>query len=512
MKSPLLRLIPVALATSLLAGCEQDSTLIPCGQSISIPITPAQRFVRVKLQAGEECAWPMHLGQKSVQVGSTTQLHDVDVVVDIRVETELPEENETPAFVHASVDGQPQREPGWVGAFSLHTGEHVLRVSSDQAAELRFIFRYDGETPITVSEDHSLEWLPGNQVIDTTSLVGFKRMMGLISEDGHGGRLLEQWLSSFDPAGGPSRPGPAALLSQIQADQGTDPAQWDMDLVPFAISSVQNRIDLRDDATSCGTVRVVLTSTGDFENALHLNFLFKQVPVPLDYTPAGTLSCAFTALRWVRLSAGGATWLDSLYLQLEASLRRANFLHIQSSEKIGAETDYEFREWVLATNTDTATAAQLPNLLVSRPMFQAVDTERLNLAGPDRDAFIAFVTSNAESLAARTAVIPEAFLAVATRADGLTWVPLDLTGVPTTTLDALPQLRQQIEIVGCNGCHTSNSGTLLVHSRSSGGNRAHSPFMGAELSAREQALLDLAVSVPQSQNYGPLQANPVLPP
>ncbi len=512
MKSPLLRLLPAALAASLLAGCDQDDTLIPCGQSVSVPIQAVDSFLRVKLKAGETCAWPLHVN--SVPVPGTNPVEDraVNVLLELRVEVEAPEKDLTPEYVHASLDGVDQREPGWVGIQSLVTGEHVLRVTSERDAELRFYLRSEGELPRSLNSALSLEWPTNHRVVSNKDVVGLGRMMALISAEGHGGPLLAHWLGSFESAEGPSRSGPAALLAHLQSTKGADPALWNLDDLNFTVSSVQNRIDLRD-ANSCGQLRVVLTSpaTG-FEDAFQMVFLFQQPPRPLDYTPLGTLHCTSTALVWARLSAAGVqpvTAEDPLTSVLENILQRGNFLRVKTSEKIGAETDYEFREWILALNPDPTATPALRNILVNRPLFQTVDTPRLNTPGPERDAFLAYVGDNAAALHARTALIPQQFLAVAARADGVNWTPLDLTGVPQATLDAFPQLRQQIEVVGCTGCHRSRAGTQLIHSRRSGG---HSAYLVEELIARTVDLLRLSTGVPQPVPYGPLQANPVLPP
>ncbi|MDQ3266763.1 MAG: hypothetical protein M3Y59_24445 [Myxococcota bacterium] len=512
MKSPLLHLLPAALAASLLVGCDQDPTRKPCGQSVAVPIAPAYTFLRVKLEAGETCAWPLHVNARPEIVDNAVVYRPVDVLVELRVEVEAPERDTTPDSVHTSLDGVDQPEPGWVGIHTLATGEHVLRVTSDQAAELRFIIRSEGELPQSLNSALSLEWPTNNRVVSDKDVVGLGRMMALISAEGHGGPLLAHWLASFESTEGPSRSGPAALLAHLQAQRGADPALWNLDELNFSVSSVQNRIDLRD-ATSCGQLRVVITATDTgFEEAFQMVFLFKQPPRPLDYSPQGTLHCTATALVWARLSKSGALPTDGqnpIATAIGEVLQRANFLRVKTSEKIGAETDYEFREWVLAVNPDPAAAPALRNLLVNRPMFQTVDTQRLNTPGAERDAFIAYVSDNAAALNARTALIPQEFLAVATRADGVNWTPLDLSGVPQPTLDAFPQLRQQIEVVGCTGCHTSRAGTKLIHSRRNGG---HSAYLLEELSARTNDLLKLSTGVPEPVPYGPLQANPVLPP
>ncbi len=346
-------------------------------------------------------------------------------------------------------------------------------------------------------------WTDGAVLDDVVTL---SRVKAAASGEGHGGRLLQAWFERFATTAHSERLGPLLLLEEIESDLGSDASQWDLDGLPFTTTGVHNRLDLKTD-DSCGELRVSLASTHPIHEPLHLIFLFRQPPRPLDRTPQGTLHCQATARAWSALGAlddGAFTsaadaWVDAVLLPE----------HLIVSESLDFTiAPWEWRQWEKVDNPEAQTAPSLPFVLDNPPLFQTVDIPAVNAPGAVRDLFLAFVEENAAGLAERAVRIPEAFRARSARLnDGVPWVPLDLTGVDAAVLGSYPTLRQQIEIIGCPACHTADA--AFVQTRE---DRTFSSFYDVELEARAEWLRSLAHGVPLPVGFGPLQPDPVLHP
>lgn len=488
------------LAAVLLSGCEQDPARIPCGTGFSVPDF-GKTLVKVTLAEGESCVWPVFFPPK-LQQGNVV---DKDLLTEIRISAEVTGEAFGASFVTASMDGVPQREAGWVATGPYRTGEHTLRVEAQRAADIRIEIDARGELMRRqeIGADTSLEWLSGTAGATLLDVENLARMLRLLSEDGHGGRLLAHWLESFETTAHSSRPAIAALGDQLHASFGADPLQWPVDTLPFALIAVENRLDLRT-AETCGELRFVYAATSPGYESFRMVFRFGQPPVSTDRSPAGTLTCIGTAQRWAELSRDGVDPIedtDAFINLMEGLLKRTHFISIRTHEAAGGAAETEFREWRISENTDPATQGVLPTILTNVPLFQTVDVPRLNQAGPDRDAFLAFVNENAAGLDARTTVIPAEFLATSLRAAEDAWSSLDLSGLPAETQAAFPQLRKNIEVMGCAGCHLAGDAFSL---RTAGGAPV---FMSTELGARLDHLRALSQGQLQTTQFGPLQAN-----
>src|SRR5688572_1045743 len=81
-----------------------------------------------------------------------------------------------------------------------------------------------------------------------------------------------------------------------------------------------------------------------------------------------------------------------------------------------------------------------------------------HLAGAARDAFLFWVKANAAALDARTVSFPEKFRAQSIQvSQGMARTPLSLAGLDAEVAAQFPQLRKQIELVGCAACHTADA-------------------------------------------------------
>ena len=360
-----------------------------------------------------------------------------------------------------------------------------------------------------ILDERSLVFL-APALLDDASVVGLGRLMSTIAPDGHGGRLLERWFMRFATTAHSERVGPALLLEQTADLQGDDASTWDLDLLPFVVTGVHNRIDLAARAVGghCGEFRVSLASVDDTVEPFHVIFLFRMPAADGDVDDAGVVHCRATARSWALLSAHdddtpSAAFLDDARAMLERYLTEENFLLAESVEFTIAP--WEWRQWVKVPNDDVG----LPFVFDNPPLFQTVDTTRLNQAGATRDSFLSFVEENADGLDARVVEIPETFRAPSARVnEGVPWIPLDLDGVDDDTLGAHPNLRQNIELMGCPACHTADAD--FVHTDV---DRTLSPFYLDELIARAAHLEQLAHGdVVGDPPFGPLQDDPVLPP
>jgi cytochrome c553 len=136
-----------------------------------------------------------------------------------------------------------------------------------------------------------------------------------------------------------------------------------------------------------------------------------------------------------------------------------------------------------------------------------VNVDELNKAGALRDDFLLWVKDNAPALDARTLLLADRFRGQSVRVtQGVQRIPLSLAGLDATVAGQFPQLRQQVELVGCSVCHTADADFVQTHS-----DRTVSKFYEKELKERERQLEKLTAGQRPAHPFGPLQPNPVLP-
>lgn len=334
-----------------------------------------------------------------------------------------------------------------------------------------------GALPV-IERERSLVWIDP-AIVDDPAIVGLGRVMAAVAEDGHGGARLREWLATFAVTSHSERPGPALLGEELEGQLG-DPTGWDLDALPFAVTAVHNRIDLGPRQGGCGELRVSLASTHAIYAPLHLIFLFRQEPGPGDIDGA-LVHCRATAVRWAALSdVDEAGFVAAARALLDENLVRERFLLAESVEL--TVSPWEWRQWVGLTNP---------------PLFQTVDTARLNQPGTLRDDFVQFAQENAAALMARTAEIPARFRSPSAQAPpSVPRTPLELD------ISGYPELGAEIEIMGCPTCHTDDAEFVQTTPQ-----RTFSPFYDKELDARA-AWLSVLVGGgdPGVPPFGPLQA------
>lgn len=344
--------------------------------------------------------------------------------------------------------------------------------------------------------EHSLFWGSDAGVLDDASVISFARLMALAAGTGNGGPLLSQWFHRFATTAHSERALPAQFIDQVTAAQGADPSQWDLSLLPFKVTGLHNRIDLADlrPGGHCGELRASASSSDVTLQPFHVLFLFRQ-PIGQGDEAGGQVTCAGTARRWAALSGlRGAAFDTALRAAIAEGFTSERFLLLETVEFTLAP--WEWRQWVPAGDGGVE----------NPPLFQQLDVERLNVAGPLRTDFLAWVDANAAQLDQRRLLIPEQFRVRSVRVNqGVARTPLSLAG--STAAQTYPQLRQQLELVGCAACHTADA--EFVQTRS---DRSVSPFYEKELRARAVHLAALARGNAPAPPFGPLQQNPVLPP
>lgn len=310
--------------------------------------------------------------------------------------------------------------------------------------------------PVPVKADHSLFW--------RNTDLSFGKMLNTVAPDGKGGPFLNTWFRRFD-----GRPLPAQYVESL----GNDPSAWDLEALRFKVTGIHNRIDLASPGVHCGELRVSMASEDPALQPFHVLFVFRQ--------PAKAGDCTAVAQKWADLSSlEGEALTSSLRVALAEGLTRDRFVVAETLElTLGP---WEWRQWT----------PQLQN----PPLFQQLDVETLNAGGPLRTEFLAWAQENAAALKARTLLVPERFRAPSVRVSPSSRTPLALDG----------PLRQNLEIVGCAGCHTADAD--FIQTRTDG---TLSPFYEKELHAREKLLERLARGEKVVAPFGPLQENAVLP-
>jgi hypothetical protein len=301
--------------------------------------------------------------------------------------------------------------------------------------------------------------------------VGLERVMGAAATAVglSSGEMMHAWLTRFATTAHSERAAPAQLAAQLVDELGA-PDTWNLDDTPFRATGVHNRTDLARDG-HCGELRVSFASTDPIVRPFHVLFLFRQ-PGP---------DCDATWLRWAELSdLDGDAFFDAARTLLDEGITPERFLMIETVEL--TVSPWEWRQWIV-----------VDGVLENPPLFQQVVPERVD------EEFLAFANDNRDALIARTLLIPQQFRSPSARVvQGAPWVPLAIDD---------EELRRNIEIVGCTGCHTADAD--FVQTRD---DRTFSPFYTKELVARGQLLDDVMHRRPRTVPFGPLQAEPVLPP
>ncbi len=414
----------------------------------------------------------------------------------------------TAAGATVSLDGTGEDEAGWIATRVWNAGQHVLQMSAlDDEREHAFTLTLASHGPPVdaLQIERSLVWTQA-ALLDDEDTIGLARVLAIVAEDGHGGRLLERWLTRFSTTAHSERAGPTLLLEELRESFGADTSAWDLSALPLRVTGVHNRADLRDD-TRCGELRVSLASLHDVWRPLHLIFLFAQPAGEGDISPSGRVHCHATARRWARLSSlDDESFLVAARALLDEGLTRERFLLAESEEL--TVSPWEWRQWTLVDNPVASEQATLPFVFENVPLFQTVDISAVNAPGPLRESFLTFVAENAASLNERRQLIPAAFRPLSVRVNsGVPWQPLNLDGVGDELLASYPSLRQHIETVGCAGCHMAGE-FVQTHE-----DRSFSSFYDSELLARREHLSSLqAGALDDRPPFGALQASPPLTP
>ena len=360
----------------------------------------------------------------------------------------------------------------------------------------------DAGQNITVLVQASLFWSDAG-VVDDPTVVSFAKLMRLASNDDHGGRLLSDWFHRFATTSHSERALPAQFIDEVARTQGADATRWELSRLPFVITGLHNRIDLANLAPGghCGEFRVSAASTDSTLQPFHMLFLFRQ-PLEPDDTVGGRVTCEGTARRWAQLSTLSGPALEAALRGTFAQrLTREHFLLIETVEQ--SLSPWEWRQWIKVPST-----SGLPFVFENPPLFQQLDVERLNASGPLRSNFLSWVGTNAALATARQLPIAERFRPQSIRAaSGVPRQVLSLTGLDPQVANQNPQLRQQLELVGCAACHMTDAD--FVQTRA---DRSISPFYAKELEARARHLERLAKGEAPRAPFGPLQAMPLLPP
>ena len=398
------------------------------------------------------------------------------------------------------VDDRPEDEPGWQRPRELGPGPHTIVVTNPDPVPLGLTLelRDHGAPPQPSARERSLVWTQP-ALVDAPQACGLACILAAVADDGHGGRLLQQWFGRFATTPFSERLGPQQMLGEFAATQPGPPETWDLSALPFLVTAVHSRLDLGN-GERCGELRVSLASTHPIYRPFHLIFLFAHPPVPEDISPGGVLHCTATALRMARLGElAEPDFFAAAAAVRDERIRPENFLAVETVEF--TISPWEWRQWFFTANDDP----QLPRILDNRPLFQTVDIPRMNLAGPDRDAFLAWVGDNADAIDQRRILIPEPFRSPAARLNqGVPWQPLQLT---PELEEGRPDLRRNLEIVGCPACHATDAEFVQTLP-----NRSFSHFYDRELDARAAHLDALARGAALPSPFGPLQADPLLPP
>ncbi|HSD89468.1 MAG TPA: hypothetical protein VLB44_18185, partial [Kofleriaceae bacterium] len=313
----------------------------------------------------------------------------------------------------------------------------------------------------------------------------FARVMAAISDDGHGGMLLDRWFRAFAAGPGAGRATFAQFLAELRANQGDDPHAWDLSKLPFRVTGIHDRLDLAR-GQDCGELRVSIASTHPTLAPLHMLFIFHQPIQPDDVTPDGAIHCRGTARRWAALAAlSPADFATAARAWIDQGITHEHFALAESVEL--TLSPWQWRQWL----PDGAGG------LTNPPLFQTIDAARVNATGPTRDAFLAEVIAHEPEMLARQWSVPAAF-----RAQVAEVQPTEQAGlVDLSPLSVSSELPHALGMIGCPRCHTEHADFVQTSV-----DRVPSPFYDKELDARTERIDALAhggavTPVP----FGPLQ-------
>ena len=393
---------------------------------------------------------------------------------------------ERPLVLEAWIDGGALDDAAAWRAPRAVDGDVDLVVTGSGTRTLTVWAR--GTPPPPALRDRALAWFDP-AVLDDPTAISLARVLAAISDDGHGGVLLDRWFRAFAAGPGAGRATFAQFLAEVTAAQGADPRAWDLARLPFRVTGVHNRVDLARGA-DCGELRVSIASTHATFSPVHLIFLFRQDPAADDVTPDGVVHCRGTARRWARLGA-----LDPVAFAVEArrvlteAVTRQQFVLAESVEL--SLSPWQWRQW----------APDGSDGLVNPRLFQTIDVARVNTPGAVRDAFLAEVTAEADAIDARRWTVPEAFRSSVAEVQPNAKAPLVDLAPLADVLARHPGLPRAIGMVGCPRCHTDDADFVQT-----GIDRRPSPFYDRELDARALRLDAVnAGDEPAVPPFGPLQ-------
>lgn len=338
--------------------------------------------------------------------------------------------------------------------------------------------------------ERSLVWTDA-ALLDDPSAIGLAKVLASASDDDHGGVMLDRWFRRFATTAHSERAAPATLMNEIAAEQGDDPADWDLDALPFRVTGIHNRLDLAARNGDCGELRVSFGSTDPVVSPLHVLFLFRQLPREDDVRLDQEIHCLGTARRWSRLAAlDDDAFLAAARAWIDDGITHGDFALAETVEL--TVSPWEWRQWKKVG----------PDELDNPPLFQTVATPLVNAPGALRDAFLDFVRENADGLDARQVLLPQGFASPSAQAPPSAPAErLDLDGIDPAVLASHPNLARNIEITGCPTCHTEHAEFVQTSL-----DRTFSPFYDAELDARARRLDRLGAGLAEpTPPYGPLQ-------
>ena len=386
-----------------------------------------------------------------------------------------------------AIDGVPAEQlaagasAAWLAPRTVD-GDFAFTVAGDGDVMLSVFAR--GAPPPKVLRDRALAWFDP-ALLDDPQTISFAGVMAAISDDGHGGALLERWFEAFAAGPGAGRAAFAQFLDELRAAQGSDPAAWNLAAVPMKVTGVHHRHDLGRGA-DCGELRVSIASSHPTFAPVHFIFLFKAPVEADDVTPDGIAHCRGAARRWARLTALDPTaWQAAARELVATTFTRERFLLAESVEL--SISPWQWRQWKPDGHGGFTNPA----------LFQTVDVARVNAPGPVRDAFLADVVANQAAIAARTWSVPAAYRSAVAEVQPNLKAPL----VDLAPLGLVAELPRAIGMIGCPRCHTDDADFLQT-----GFDRKPSPFYDKELDARAARLDALnRGEFPPPVPFGPLQ-------
>nr|MBA3454004.1 hypothetical protein [Deltaproteobacteria bacterium] len=164
--------------------------------------------------------------------GAITSRVDGDVTIQV---------GDRPLVLEAWIDGEWIAPHTASGDIDLAVGPGTLTVWAR------------GTPPPPAQRERAIAWFDP-ALLDDPTTISFARVMAAISDDGHGGALLDRWFRSFASGPGAGRATFAQFLGEVAAMHGSDPGAWDLAVLPFRVTGVHNRADLAR-GEDCGELR-----------------------------------------------------------------------------------------------------------------------------------------------------------------------------------------------------------------------------------------------------------------